>query len=517
MDHRANPVTAPATSQPRKGALERPVRSGWFGPSLWLFFFLAVLEMGWLGWFLVVPLPNFPRESGILRRGLLLLKAFPEVVPGTTLPESLFGQAARELSHVENLPERLPIVGAAALVALAALGLGEMVLAALRLREGLRVPDRLAIDYGIGTAGLGVLTLLAGRAGLLDPWTFRIGLGVIALAGLVASRFWRMRWSGSGPGIDALLPLLLIAPFLLIMLLGAMLPAIDFDVLEYHLQGPKEYFQAGRIAFLPHNVYTSMPFGVEMLHLMGMEVMGDWWWGGLVGQLLVSLYAPAAAVLIASATGCVGSRRAAWLAAVVYLSTPWIYRMGVIAYVEGPLCFYHAALIWGAIRAWNEVGSERNRLWLLLGLLAGGAMACKYPALISAVIPLGVLAVVDCWRVRSKAPVLAYCLGWSLVMVPWLARNVRGHRQPGLSPGLPGLRRPALERSPRDPMAPCTRSKGGDAECAGEFAGGRRRTVGLAITALSCFRSPGIHPARLAQNGAGARAMQSICFSPGGS
>ena len=53
------------------------------------------------------------------------------------------------------------------------------------------------------------------------------------------------------------------------MILGSMLPAIDFDVLEYHLQGPKEYFQAGRIAFLPHNVYTNMPFGVEMLHLLG--------------------------------------------------------------------------------------------------------------------------------------------------------------------------------------------------------------------------------------------------------
>ena len=67
--------------------------------------------------------------------------------------------------------------------------------------------------------------------------------------------------------------------------------------------------------------------------------------------------------------------------------------MGVIAYVEGPLCFYHAALIWGVIRGWTKTRHERGPLWLLLGLLAGGAMACKYPALISAVIPLGLLAV----------------------------------------------------------------------------------------------------------------------------
>jgi hypothetical protein len=98
--------------------------------------------------------------------------------------------------------------------------------------------------------------------------------------------------------------------------------------------------------------------------------------------------------------------------------------MAVIAYVEGPLCFYHAALIWAALRGWNGRDLARGPLWLLLGLLAGGAMACKYPALISAVIPFGLLAVWDSWRGRSVRPVLAYILGWSIVMGPWLIKNV---------------------------------------------------------------------------------------------
>ena len=71
--------------------------------------------------------------------------------------------------------------------------------------------------------------------------------------------------------------------------------------------------------------------------------------GGLAGQLLVVLFAPAAAILIASTAAQAGSPRAGWVAAIVYLSTPWIYRLAVIAYVEGPLCFYHAALIWAAV------------------------------------------------------------------------------------------------------------------------------------------------------------------------
>ena len=102
-----------------------------------------------------------------------------------------------------------------------------------------------------------------------------------------------------------------------------------------------------------------MPFGVEMLHLMGMEVLGDWWWGGLVGQLMVALHAPAAAVLIAAVAGRAGSRRAAWLAAIIYLSTPWVYRLAVIAYVEGPLCFYHAALVWAVDAGAGTIAESR--------------------------------------------------------------------------------------------------------------------------------------------------------------
>lgn len=418
-------MSAPSPAKPAGRGPARAIseRGSLLGQPGWLILIIALTQLAWLAWFLAEPLPNATTPAGPIRRGLLLLKAFPEVVPGTTFRQSLVGQTLDELSHLENLPERIPIVGAAGLIVFAALGLGEMALAALRLRDKLALSERVVVDFGLGTSALGVLTLLAGRAGLLHPWVFRVGLALIGLTGVGISRIWK----AERPRLDVhscLITLLVIGPFLAIMLLGSMLPAIDFDVLEYHLQGPKEYYQSGRIAFLPHNVYTNMPFGVEMLHLAGMEVMGDWWWGGLVGQFLVALYAPAAAVLIAAVARRSGSDVAGWFAAIIYLSTPWIYRLAVIAYVEGPLCYYHAALIWGVARGWDARDIGRRSIWGLIGLLAGGSMACKYPALISAVIPFGLVGLADSCRHRSVRPVIAYVLGWAIVMTPWLAKNL---------------------------------------------------------------------------------------------
>jgi hypothetical protein len=208
------------------------------------------------------------------------------------------------------------------------------------------------------------------------------------------------------------------------MLLAAMLPTIDFDARVYHLQGPKEYFETGRIQFLPHNVYTNMPFNVEMLHLLGMEVIGDWWRGALVGQVVIMLYAPAAAAMIALVAQRWGSPRAAWFAALIYLTTPWVYRIAALPYVEGPLCFFPAALAWVAGRAWDAGPELRTRFWGVAGGLAGGAMACKYPGLISAVLPFGALAAVDAVRRRSWLTVLAYATGCAIIIGPWLIKNL---------------------------------------------------------------------------------------------
>ena len=418
MAHRPHALKSPSKSS-------NPSRQFGIGA---LVFALAIvtLEVAWLGWFLWEPLPN---AGGEIRRWMFLGRAFPYVIPDVEPGQSYFGMALGELSHLEFLPQRLPLLLAAGLIGLAALALGRLALRALGLLDSLSSLERLPAGFGLGASLLGVVTLIFGRLGMLSPWPVRLGLTALIL-GEVGWTIRRRRNPSDTPavavpwwGLGSLAAIT--GPFLLMMTLAAMLPTIDYDAIEYHLQGPKEYFQSGRITFLPHNVYTSMPFSVEMLHLLGMEVLNDWWGGPLVGQLLIAVQAPLAAIFIALTAARFGSWRAAWFAVVVYLTTPWIYRLGVLPYVEGPLCFYHAGLVWGASIAWIEADpSRRWRLWAVVGGLAGGAMACKYPALISAVIPFGIVALADAIRRRSAKGLLAYGLAWGVIITPWLAKNV---------------------------------------------------------------------------------------------
>ena len=124
-------------------------------------------------------MPKLPNVA--IRRGLLLLKTFPEVVPGTSFRESMLGKRPSELSHVENLPQRVPVVLAAALIA----ARGDRT-----RRRDPRPPQAsepsppvrsgCALAYGLGAAVLGGITLIVGRLGWLDPWFIRIGLAVLA-------------------------------------------------------------------------------------------------------------------------------------------------------------------------------------------------------------------------------------------------------------------------------------------------------------------------------------------------
>ena len=228
-----------------------------------------------------------------------------------------------------------------------------------------------------------------------------------------------------------------VTPFVVAQMLGAMSPQNDFDAVEYHLGGPKEWFQQGQISRLPHNVYTSFPCLVEMLILTGMVICGDWQWGSLAGQAVIAGFAPLTAVGLFAAGRRVFSNEAGWLAVLIYLTSPWTYRISIIAGVENGLaCYLFAAFFaWLVLQdhLWQEDPLRHPapfRLLFMTGLLAGCAMACKYTGLVSVVVPIAVLVI---WsfrslvverRLRQLTLVLVILIaGVSATVGPWLIKN----------------------------------------------------------------------------------------------
>jgi 4-amino-4-deoxy-L-arabinose transferase-like glycosyltransferase len=222
------------------------------------------------------------------------------------------------------------------------------------------------------------------------------------------------------------------APFVLAMLLGSLLPSTDFDVNEYHFEGPKEYFQAGRISFLEHNVYTSFPFGTEMLTLLAMVLRDDWYRGALAGKCVLMGFGPLTSLALYAAGRRWFGPIAGLSAAFLYLANPWTYRISTIAYAEGGVSFYLFATLLAVMLAFDcrrEGSDSPIRTLLLAGVMAAAAMSCKYPALVSVVFPLGVAAGVFAWQTRGQSArswqlVLAYTAGAALVIGPWLLKNL---------------------------------------------------------------------------------------------
>ncbi len=427
--------TKPA-SRPRPAAQTQPVDSDDLTtdspesrPS-WLLIGVAAL---WLvAFFIFFSCFDFPNNRWLTRFAVWI--DLPDLIVASQFYTARLG----------NLGQRVAIFAPAVFVLTSAWFWGQLALRLLRPSVERRSVEGTVFSFAIGLSGLSLVTLAFGLAGLLTQTVF-VPLLVISVPveAIFIRRDYRRRLSAGLPPVPTAserprylwLFLAAMAPFVISMWLGAMSPERDFDVLAYHFEGPKEYFQAGRISFLPHNVYTNFPFLAEMLVLLGMVLRGDWYWGAIVGKSVLFAFAPLTALALYAAGRRYFSPQAGLLAALVFLSTPWIDRITIIAYVEGPLTFFVAATLLAVLIALERFrdGLPGLRDVFLAGLLAGGGMACKYTGLLQVVLPMGLVTVVGGWWFLRGRPgrtadvskvVLAFALGVAVTIGPWLLKNL---------------------------------------------------------------------------------------------
>lgn len=351
----------------------------------------------------------------------------------------------------QYLTQRVEFLLVAGLILASSYALGQQLLAKILSPQWATDLERALYAIGLGLSSWSLITLTLGWFGILDRWLFVVLLAAPIVVAAIQVRLphpapvtsTTKKSSKRQPVVESVwqqapwrreIYLGLLLPFAAWIILGAMLPSTDFDVKEYHLQGPKEWMQAGQIEFLPHNVYTSFPFMTEMLSLLAMVVHGDWYWGALAGKTVLMSFAFLTSLTLFVAGQRLFSTQAGFWAALIYLTIPWTYRISTIALVEGAVNFYLAISLLATVRVVSQLrdGEKPTMFVLLAGLFAGTAMAGKYPGVISVVIPLGLFILWTVWKQKPKSENnggflkmgLVYSAGVLLTVGPWLLKNL---------------------------------------------------------------------------------------------
>src|SRR5262245_16058577 len=302
-----------------------------------------------------------------------------------------------------SLLDRWPIVLMSATILTTAWMAGRLLLFGLGAVRVLDWLEQFVFAIGAGLNLLSLYALAIGLAGgLQQRWLFIGPIAVLVAANVYLAFLARGQVSPharevSEPFEGANDPrwywwLVAALPFALVIVLGAMLPPGDYDVREYHLQAPKEWYQNGRIDFLPHNIYANMPLGSELTGLWAMALAGGkdgWWWGALTSKTVMACYSLVAAAALIAFGRRLDSLAVGVIAAVIFLTAPWIVSLATAGYNEGPVALYALLAIYALWLASKETAASNvSRLTILSGFCAGSAVACKYPPLLFVVMPL---------------------------------------------------------------------------------------------------------------------------------
>jgi len=328
--------------------------------------------------------------------------------------------------------------GVALSIMLAATGLGAVGVRLLGLSLAPR-RWRILLAAGLGLGLISIFVLGAGLCGLLarGPWIAVVcALAAIGCGWL--ARQWRPRVRPTEKHVAGSLDdteprwarwlWLLAAPFFVLAVCAATCPpgylwpseGNGYDVLEYHFGAPKEWFVAGRVEYLPHNIYSNFPLGAEMLYLISFVIAGSPVAGVYVAQfvnLLLAVLAVAGAWLAGREFG----RLAGIVAGLALATCPFLTWLCGTAYVESGMLAMAMLSLACVNRAARHPGESAVRWAVVSGLLAGFACGFKYTAIPTVALPM-LVAWLIAGRSRTRE-VIAFLLGAAAAFSPWAIRN----------------------------------------------------------------------------------------------
>ncbi len=276
--------------------------------------------------------------------------------------------------------------------------------------------------FGIGL--LSIAVLLVGSLIGTSPILGWVGLILpLVLLHRAILRWWQGLWelrvlwtegSRLGKTIAVLICLIFAAALLI-----ALAPPLKFDALVYHLALPKTYLSAGRVGYVPGNLFWGMPQMGEMLYLWAMPLAGEpsaacvGWGVGLMAVL----------GLLGYARRQVGVA-AAWVSAASLLAGYTLAAELSWAYVDWFTILYGLAFL-VLLHRWIDTG--RTSQIVLAGIFGGFALGSKYSA--GALLVAGAVLIAY-YSLKVSTPRLTlrnlavFTLAAGAASVPWLLKNI---------------------------------------------------------------------------------------------
>ena len=322
---------------------------------------------------------------------------------------------------------------------LIALGMGDWLLTHWLHLDAPRF-DRLLLSFGLGMGGLslivtslasisffeGIIPALSFLPRLLFTWPVLV---VLILLTVLFTPAFIHRWfipildhfrkleSSKLPlftGVVGLGAILVVGP-----LLWALAPSIRYDSLMYHLSVPEIYVRNRGMIPIPEAFNSYWAHYAEMLYTLALLTAGQ----PLPGLMHLSFGLAATGMTFSFSRKIAGSK-VAWIAGMLFASTPIIGYEAGTAYIDLFLTFYIVSVYYG-ILTWWQTGKPT---WLVIsGLLAGFALGIKMNAAVI-LLPLGiVLLCALIMRYRSAMKVMnglfRFGIPALILLSPWLVRD----------------------------------------------------------------------------------------------
>lgn len=313
---------------------------------------------------------------------------------------------------------------------------GSIVAQRLRLTALTKI-EHLLVCAGLGAGATSLLLLFLGLAGFWQPQILRrfLYVGLAISVGLMCLKLWTHR-HGEGrdsscqapvpmqqerPGFLEGAALCLIFLAIIMNVMAASVPETFHDALVYHLGLPKLYLLRGAIVPTPENIFSGIPFGVQMLYGLALA---------LADAHLASLLHCSFGVLTATAIWAIlrryASNSAGLFGALLFYLCPLVLYGSWQSGIDAAIGFYLILALIALSPGFQATGFAEMRPFIIAaGMLLGFAMSTKYTAVPMA----GLFGLAFYWlRKRSGERDAAKAAAWMVViacavLMPWLIKN----------------------------------------------------------------------------------------------